>query len=240
MKNHGLAYFIDAVSQAKQPGFKKYLIGPIVINILVFLLIWFGAIHCFNHWVATLKHHLPHYLQWLSTIVWWGFVVLLIIISGYFFSLIAGIIGAPFYGLLAEKTQVEHTHKAISPMSWNEYLMLIPRTFSRVWQWIIYALPRFILVLLITLIPGLNMISGVVWLIFGAWMITIQTMDYALELHELPFKHGPRLLKHQPKYWMGLGLTTQVLMWIPIINLIALPIAVIGATCMANDLLEQA
>lgn len=49
--------------------------------------------------------HIPHWLQWLSYLLWPLVVISVLLVFGYLFSTITNLIAAPFCGLLAEQLE---------------------------------------------------------------------------------------------------------------------------------------
>jgi len=86
--------------------------------------------------------------------------------------------------------------------------------------------------LLISLIPVINFISPVLWVIFGSWLLTLEYMDYPMGNHDLTFQQQKDTMKKRRGLALGFGGGVMVLTSIPIINFIVIPVAVAGATAM--------
>lgn len=68
------------------------------------LLIGF-AMQQFSHWVDLLMPSLPDWLSFLQYIVWPLFVLLVLVIVFFTFTMVANIISAPFNGFLSERSR---------------------------------------------------------------------------------------------------------------------------------------
>ena len=81
-------------------------------------------------------------------------------------------------------------------------------------------------------IPVLNVIVALLWLVFGAWMMVIQYIDYPMDNNGLSFLAMRRSLNQQRLLHLGFGGGVSILLMIPLLNFFAMPIAVAGATAL--------
>ena len=95
-----------------------------------------------------------------------------------------------------------------------------------------YLVLRAIPVLILLLIPGINVIATVLWLLLGFWFLALEYADYPMGNHGLSFKRQRALLAGKKVNTLGFGAGVSLLMFIPILNLAAMPIAVAGATIL--------
>ncbi len=91
---------------------------------------------------------------------------------------------------------------------------------------------RAIPLLFLFLIPGLNLIAPILWIIFGAWMLAIEYLDYPMGNHNLSFKQQLVLLKKNRFLCLGFGLVLLFMTITPILNFISMPIGVAAATSL--------
>src|SRR5476649_1093949 len=105
MKNNlftGVGFFFKGLSLCFSKGLRRYLIVPIIINIILLGSIFFVIAHYLNLYFATL---LGHYPNWLILILGWLFWLLFwmvsLLISSLIFTMLTNLIASPFYGLLA-------------------------------------------------------------------------------------------------------------------------------------------
>jgi CysZ protein len=101
-----------------------------------------------------------------------------------------------------------------------------------------YFLPRAVALGLLFLVPLINILAPVLWLLFGAWMLALEYLDFALGNHGMTFPRQRAILAQ--RRFLGLGFGTAVLLVtaLPIINFIAVPVAVAGATKLWVDELQ--
>ncbi len=105
----GVYYFSQGWKLVREPGIKRYVVLPLLVNILLMGGAFWWLFTRLDVWIPTMLSHVPEWLQWLSYLVWPLAVISLLLIFGYFFSTIANWIAAPFNGLLAEQLEARLT-----------------------------------------------------------------------------------------------------------------------------------
>jgi CysZ protein len=84
--------------------------------------------------------------------------------------------------------------------------------------------------LLITIIPVINTVAPPLWVLFGAWMMSIQYGDYAADNNDVSFRE---LQSRMSARWFDalmFGLPAYLLLTVPVVNLILMPVGVAGGT----------
>jgi CysZ protein len=89
-----------------------------------------------------------------------------------------------------------------------------------------------LLVLIITLIPGLNVIAPLLWILLGAWMMSLQFVDYPMDNHRLSFGEVRAACSARRSTSITFGAAVAFVSGLPILNLILIPAAVAGATLL--------
>ena len=142
-----------------------------------------------------------------------------------------GLIGSPFYGYLSELTQKKLTGQPVeTEEGWQEIVKTIPRSILRELHKLVYYLPRAIGLLILGLIPVVNVIAAVLWFVFSAWMMAVQYVDYPSDNGKQSFPELKKYLQERRLTSLGFGLLAYVASLVPILNLIAVPASVCGAT----------
>ena len=104
---------------------------------------------------------------------------------------------------------------------------------------LLYSLKWLPVLLIITVIPGLNIISPFAWAIYGAWMLSLQYSDFAMGNHQLFVKDELPLLRKNRSLALGFGGVLTVLMMIPVVNFFVMPIGVAGGAAFWVDKLSK-
>lgn len=227
----GPQYLREGLKLVLSPGLRLFVLLPLTINLVLFGGLIYLAMHQFSMWVDTFMPTLPAWLSFLNYILWPLFVVMVLLMVFFTFTMIANVIAAPFNGFLAEKVEVVLRGTDDFPaFSWGELIALVPRTFSREMLKLGYFLPRAIGLLVLSFIPVVNLIAAPLWLMFGIWMMAIQYIDYPADNHKLGF---PEMLAWlRAKRWQSLsfGGIVYLALLIPVVNILMMPAAVAGAT----------
>ncbi|MBV1873537.1 MAG: sulfate transporter CysZ [Gammaproteobacteria bacterium] len=236
MKNDfsdGFSYLFKGLMLLNKPGIRIFVIIPLLINILIFSSVFGVAGYYFTEGLDYLLSKLPEWLSFLYWVIMPLFASAVLFIVGYTFNIVANIIGAPFNGFLAEKIE-EHLRGNRPPetMGFTELIAIIPHSLKREFDKLAYYLPRLLLLILLTLIPGLNILAPFMWFVMGAWMLAIQYSDFPMDNNKISFAEMKRLLKQERLNSIGFGTTVAIALSIPVINFLVMPAAVAGATVM--------
>lgn len=227
----GPGYLAAGLRLILRPGLRLFVLLPLTVNLLLFIGLSVLAFQQFGYWVEALMPSLPEWLGFLEYLLWPLFVVLVLLILFFGFSLLANLIAAPFNGFLAEKVEAVVRGRDVSPpFSGAELLGMIPRTLARELRKLGYFLPRALGLLLLSLIPGLNLIAAPLWLAFGIWMMAVQYIDYPADNHKLGWNEMLAWLRAKRWQSLGFGAATYAALLVPGLNILLMPAAVAGAT----------
>lgn len=231
----GIRYFGRGFSLLSNKGLKGFVALPILINaLLMSALIYFGGSYLLDkiQWVVDL---FPSWLSWLTWLITPVAALTLISISLYFFSAVLNLLASPFNGLLSEavETKIGGAEIPDEPIG-----QLISRTLQRELKKLGYFIPRYLGLLVISFIPVINIASPLLWFLFGAWVLTLQYLDYALDNNGHSFADLHQVLKLQPLTNLGFGFMVAVGFMIPVVNLFVMPAAVCGATLYWSEQLK--
>jgi len=233
---NGFGYLFKGFSMLTKPGIKRYVFIPLFINIILFLGFFFLALHYFSDFVTWFDHKIPHFLQWLNWILWPMFALACLFIIAYSFIIIANLIAAPFNSFLAEKVELVATGKKPNPdeSTWDA-IKDLPRVMKREVDKLVYYLPRAVILLVLFLIPGINIIATVLWFLFGCWVMSMQYVDYPMDLHKVSFEEMRKKMRKKPFMHLTFGCAVVIILLIPVVNFLLIPASVIGATLMYLD-----
>ncbi len=227
----GFGYLLAGFKLLLRPALWPYLLLPLLINMLVFgLLLWLAADQ-FGAVVDMLLPTLPEWLAWLAWLLWLIFMLVAAIIIFFTFSIIANLIAAPFNGLLAEAVERLLTGTPPPPAgSLWQALRETPRALADELRKLAYYLLWAVPLGLLFLLPLINLAAPLLWMLFSAWMLALQYLDYPLGNHGLRFAAQRQRLRGQPLLGLGFGGAVLLATLIPLLNLIIMPAAVAGAT----------
>lgn len=228
----GFSYLLQGARLLSHPGLRLFVLLPLLVNIIMFSIGLGMLIFFVSGWMNSVLGWLP---QWLTGITWllWLLFALLFGMAVFFgFNLLANFIAAPLNGLLAEKVQLHLTGQTLGDANIAALVATIPHAIGREISKLTYYLPRVLLLVVLSFIPGINVIAPWLWLFFGAWMMVVQYIDYPMDNNGVSFRSMQRSLKQQRLLHLGFGGGVSILLMVPIVNFFAMPIAVAGATAL--------
>ncbi len=218
---------------SKNKGLIKYLAFPFAINSVIFSLFLFYVI---NWLPGVIGSFLPDLDGSLIRIVYYTLIILsyalILMISILCFSILGNIIASPFTDILTEKVEkiVMGTFSEETSFSIKD-LMRIPWTMLEELKRICFTTFIFIVLLPLNLIP---LIGQVLYLsINGATLalfLGLEFFSYSLDRKNYSFKQKLVFVKQKFLVVAGVGISTSILLFIPVINFCVLPLAAVGAT----------
>lgn len=229
----GILYFIDGIRIIFRKGIRRFVLIPLLINIVLFsLIIWFSA-NQFDSLMSWLMPELPEWLQFLEWLFWILFAISASLILFFTFTLLANLVGAPFNGLLAEAVE-QHLTGQVSDNDggWKKMLAEIGPTMVDEVKKLVYMVSWSIPFLLLFIVPVINVIAPFTWLAFSAWMLTIEYADYPMGNHGIRSTEQKKLLGKKRFLTLGFGSAVTIATMTPILNFLVMPASVAGATKM--------
>lgn len=237
----GPEYLLRGLRMLREPGIRRYVAGPLIINIALFATLIGVAVQQFNFLLSYLDTLIPSWLDWLEYILWPLFALVMIVIVAFTFSMLVNIIGAPFNAILAEK--VAQRTLGVDPAStndgWAALLASVPRSIFRELARLAYTVPLALLLWILTLIPGLNIVAPLLWFLWGAWMMSIQYTDYPADNDKISFRDLRMQLSANRILTLGFGAGVTAATMVPLLNLVVMPAAVCGATLLWCERLKD-
>jgi len=228
--SQGFKFLLSGFKLILKPGVRLYVVVPLLINSLLFA----GAIIYGASTLSSLIDKLLvqwQWLEWLTWLLWPIFVVVALTIVFFCFSIIANLIGAPFNGFLADAVE---RHITGQPQTDNNQsiLQIIVISIKSEFQKLLYFTIRALPLLILFIVPMVNFAAPLIWFLFTAWMLTLEYGDYPMGNHDIVFKQQREIFASNRQLAFGFGSGVMLLTMIPIVNFLAMPVAVAGATRM--------
>jgi CysZ protein len=227
----GASYPFTGLRWLTRPRLRSFVVIPLLVNAALFgTAIWWG-INEFGILLERALSHLPTWLDWLRWLLWPLFMITILLVIFYTFTLVANLIASPFNSILAK-----HVEDLAKPDSrypegkplWQEIILAPLTELKKLAYFILWTIP----LLVLFFIPGINAIAPLLWAAFSAWMLALQYVDYPMGNHNILFREQRRILARRRWLALGFGGAVLVITMVPIVNFLAMPAAVIGATLM--------
>ncbi len=224
----GAQFFWQGFARLREAGLRRYVVLPLLLNVVIMSLASWWGITTLQDWVQALADWLPGWLSWLYWLLLPLAVITLLLLLAYFFSTVLVIIASPLNGLLSE--QVERRAGVILPE--ESVAALVRRTLGRELTKLGYLLPRYLLLLVLSFIPVVNLATPFLWFWFGSWVVALQYIDYSFDNHGRSFAEVRQSMSRDSFTVLGFGALVAGLMMIPVLNWFVMPAAVTGATLL--------
>lgn len=213
------------------------VIIPLIINIVLFSAVTWLAGVWVGDWLDWLTASVPEWLQWLAWVIWLLFVLLVVVVYAFTFTIVANLIGSPFYGIIAERViNMQRGESDQTAETLTSLLAVARESFLRELKILSYMLPRTVAVLLVTLavsfIPVIDIIAPLIAASWAAWSLAIQYFDYPADIDQVTFGEMRQMAGKQRWLSLGFGVSALGAAAIPVINLLLLPATVIGGTLL--------
>lgn len=233
----GASYLLKGLGLLRYPGLRRFVLIPLLVNVVIF---GGGGWWAYTRLQTYLHNALPHWLEWLSWLLLPLFTVSALIITFFSFTLVANLIASPFNSMLAEKIEKRLAGEIPSPNTslWAFAGDIVGTLGSEVRK-LLYMAAWSVPLLILFVIPGLNIAAPFLWMLFGAWMLSLQYVDYPMGNHAMKFKEEKALLKQQRWLAWGFGGAMLMVTFIPVLNFFAMPAGVAGATLLWVERLRE-
>ncbi len=223
-----LGYFVKGLKLLTSKGLRQFLLIPVLINLLLYSVVLVGGYYYVGDLI---NQFIPGWLQWLRWVLWPLFFISFFIAAFFTFTVLANLLAAPFYGKLSAKTKAIISNQATEIVE-QPLAKVMSAELKRAGYFAIRAIPLIIL----SIIPGINLIAPVLWALFGAWGMALEYMAYPMENAGILFAEQKKLLSSIKLGAMSFGGLAALGLTIPMLNIFVAPAAVIGATIYFNDI----
>lgn len=226
-----VGYLFKGLKLLTSPQLRTFILIPVLINIVLYSV----ALTLGYYYIADLiNQFIPGWLQWLSWFLWPLFFISFFMAGFFTFTVLANLLAAPFYGKLSAKTLALITGQAIV-IDEQPLIKVILAEVKRAG----YLLSRALPLVIVSFIPGLNVIAPFLWVLFGAWGMALEYLAYPLENAGVLFSDQKQLVKSIRLGALSFGGIAAMGLTIPVLNIIVAPAAVIGATIYFNEIKKQ-
>lgn len=224
----------------RTPGLRRFVWMPVLINLLVFggMGWWFNslALDWLSSWTFFSSLGDWWIVNAIETVLRWILTLALLFFMAFLFTLLANFIGAPFNGLLAERVEAHLVGDVTTPApTVIELIKTIPRLMGSELAKLLYLVLCLVPLLILQFIPVVNIIAPALLFLFGAWMFSLEYMDYPMGNHGALFRDVRRRMRQNRKAAYGFGCVVSLFSIVPFVNLFIMPVAVAGATALYVD-----
>jgi len=221
------------------PRLLGYVAIPFAINTVLYTaVVWFTGSR-FGNWVnALVPRGDAWYWNLLSYALWVVFAAVLFLVVVYTFTLVGNLILAPFNDLLSEKVEWVYTGQQLEePFRLGALLADMKRSLLAELGRLALFGTGFLLLLTLNLLPGLGTAAyGPAVTVYTLFFLGWEYFDYSMERSHFGFRVKRRTAWRNLTVFLSFGAGTALLLLIPLLNFLAIPACVSGATLLFCDL----
>ena len=220
-----------------RPDIRWLVVVPLLINIVLFVSATGFAAQWLQSWITTITTSIPEWLQWLGWVIWLLFAVLALAIYSFIFTILANLIGSPFYGVIAQRIIATGTNgKQRNDAANQHFLKAAWQSVFREVQLIGYFLPRTVGVgivsLILSFIPVVNLLAPIIAASWAAWCLCLQYLDYAADSDGVKFIDLRKKVSANRLNSIGFGFSAMLASAMPLVNLVMLPASVVAGSLL--------
>ncbi len=220
----------------KHPRLWGWVLAPALVTLLVMVGLIAGVAYLIDPAVDWLTGWLPGFLQgiasalvWLIAIVGLGAGALLIFVA------VVGIVAGPFNEMLSEAIEAKLTGKPGPRFALGAFLRSFAVGVVHGVRRLVVAVMSFLLLFLLGFIPVIGTIAALgLGFYFTSRSAAYDCYDAVLARRELSYGDKLAYLAQHRGRTLGLGAGVTALLFVPVVNLVALGVGAAGATLAAQ------
>jgi CysZ protein len=235
----GALYPFHALSLlARTPRLWRYVLVPVLVNILVGATLYAGLLLAGWRSVDTFVAGLPEWAAVLGALLHVLLIVVLLIVTGYILVRFGVVLGAPWYARLSNELEFLRTGRSLpdEAAGFATALRDIGRAVMFELQKLVLVLAIGVGLLLLNFVPVAGQILATAGgIALGATIACLDFFDYPLERRRISFRAKLGVIRRSLPASAGFGLVCLGLVSIPFLNLLSIPLCVAAGTLFFCD-----
>jgi CysZ protein len=232
----GFAYPFRALGyMLRRPGLWRYALLPVLVTATV-LVALLAALMTWGDRISGWIWARPEDWYWL--LLWYPFHVLVLLLL---FALgavtVPGLVSSPFNKALSKRIEQTETGEKVEGQGLKAFFKGLPGTLADELRKIAFLLGVHLVILLLNLVPvaGHILYPAVAWSWTVLWLAA-GYLAFSLSRHRRPFLDTPRTVRKNLMACAGFGSGVFLMLLVPLLNVLFVPVAVIGGTLLYLDL----
>jgi CysZ protein len=235
----GALYPLYAASVlARAPQLWRYVLLPILVNVLVGATLYAGLLFAGLSAIDSLVAGLPAWAAVLGGLLRILLIMGLLIATGFVLVRFGVVLGAPWYTQLSAELELLRGGRPMLAQGTGlaEAVRDLGRALAFEFRKLLLVVAIGALLLLLNLIPVAGqLLASAGWIALGATIACLDFFDYPLERRLLSFRAKLGVIRHSLPGSAGFGLVCLGLVSIPFVNLLSIPLCVAAGTLFVCD-----
>lgn len=217
----------SALSLLPRKGIRRYLLMPVVLNILllggtVWVSILFGGEA--SRWVVSI---IPQWefleKEWVQVVLDWVVRILVLLIYFTVYKYLVLIVLSPFLAFLSERVEKEQTGSEY-PFSIRQLLRDMGRALVINLRNFLFEIVATLLLSIFAFLPVVGLVAPVLILIVQSYFFGFALMDYNAERHQFSWRQTEKWMRAH--FWgvCGTGIVFHFTFLIPVVGWIIAPV----------------
>jgi CysZ protein len=223
---------------AGTPALWPYVVVPVLLNIVVGVLLYFGLLVAGFELIDRVTAGLPPGYAFLEALLQAVLVLLLLLVTGFVFVRFGVILGAPWYDTLS--LRVERLRQGEAPPGGEGGLLGalrdVLRQIGHETQKVGLAVGLGLLLLVLGVIPGLGtLLATAGGITLGATIACLDFLGPPLSRRRLSFREQLGVVRRALPGSAGFGLVCLALVSVPLVNLLSIPVCIVAGSLYFVD-----
>jgi CysZ protein len=235
----GLRYALSGLATVMfRPGLWPYVLGPTLVTLTLFVAGAWGAWALvgwlFEQVFAPPAEGAPS-VVWTLVSLWVRLWAIALLGVGLYFT--SNIVATPFNDWLSQRVETLRLGPYTEPFSWATMFGDLAQSLwhSILSLFLLFAI--FVGTLALSLIPLIGTLGApIISFVATALLIGRESMDGCQSRRRMSFAHKMLFLRHHWPVLLGFGVLGAAVVWIPLVNLLVVPLSIAGGTMLYCDL----
>jgi CysZ protein len=223
---------------AGHPRLWKFVLIPLLINVVVFSALVYGGFLFFDAYVL---HLIPTGEAWYWLFLYYALWLVAAAVTGvlvfFTFTLVGNLIASPFNDLLSERTEglisgTQPEHRFTWAVFWADAKRILALEVKKMAVFVLAML----LVFCLNLVPVVgSLLFSLLAFVLTVSFLAVEYLGFVAGRKEFTFRQLRRYFFSRFSLLSGFGTGVFVLLAIPFLNFVSIPLGVVGATLIWLD-----
>ncbi len=217
----------------------KYAAAPVALSAAVFFGSYFLIYRVYSRFAASLEsiHRFGEVLYYLALGM---LIALLLLLSFFLFGKIVSALAAPFNDMISQKTEeLSSGLQQEQPFSVSALFKDAGRSLVHAFKLLALYLALLVGSLVLLLIPGIGtFLYAAMVVLISALLFAFEYLGYSMDRRRFSWQEKTKFFRTRLESVLGFGLGVVAVGYIPVVNVLLIPAAVIGGTLLFVDLTD--